>query len=260
MLRCVVRIAFQKTIWLSEDLEVAGVFGVASSSNAAKQMKALAPSAARCRGMLAELHRHLQLPAESFAAVLGAPKATLRKWLSGERQPSGAAKRLIWLLHSARFDPSILRKLDGWLMWGGSPKEALERIVEDRTSAVAADTPPAKELSRNGPSVQTRKSLATFGELLDGDIYHIGIAMIVAAADSVRRSLNECEESIGRCDLDLKTKLRILDLKSAFVAQEMSLAETMLDWKRGRFPPTDDNSRRQPSFAPHEQVYPATSE
>jgi len=35
-----------------------------------------------------------------LAAVLGVPGATLRKWEGAERKPSGAAKKLIWLLHA----------------------------------------------------------------------------------------------------------------------------------------------------------------
>lgn len=140
-----------------------------------------------------------------------------------------------------------------------APNRHSNESLRDRTGtadAGAVGTPPAKE---NGPSVQTRKlrSVAKLGELLDGDIHHIGIALLAASAEKICQSLNDCDESLGLDGLDLKTKLRILDLKSAFVAQEMSLAETLLDWKRGRFPPSDDNPRRQPSFAPREQVFPA---
>lgn len=258
-----VRIRFQPTIWINGRLEISGIFGLVSSANASKQAKNLAPSAARCRRMLGELHKHFQLPAESFAGLLGLPKITMRKWLNGERQLSAAAKRLVWVLHCAVFDPSVLGKLDGWLNWSGSIKKALEGVADltGTADSGAAGTPPAKEVSRNGPNVQTRKlrSVVKRGELMEGDLHHIGIVMLVAAVDSIRRSLDECDESIGRCDLDLETKLKVLDLKSVFVAQQMSLAETLLDWKRGRFPPTDDNPRRQPSFAPRERVYPATS-
>ena len=50
--------------------------------------------------MLLQLRTAREWPRAHLAAVLGVPEATLRKWEDGGRRPSGAAKKLIWLLHT----------------------------------------------------------------------------------------------------------------------------------------------------------------
>lgn len=259
-----VRFHFHPTIWLNEHLEISGLFGLVSSQNAAKKMKVFALSPARCRRMLCELHEHLQLPVESFAVLLGVPLVTLRKWMSGERNPCGASKRLIWLLHCAQFDPSALRKLDGWLKWAGNHKAALERCIEDRrrpADSAAVGKPPAKVpgcTRLNTIQIRKLRSLATLGEHLGSDIHYIGIAILVVAAENIRQSIEDCEACLALDGLDLETRLQLLSLKGEFIGQQLAIAKQMLELKRDRFATPDDVPPRQTSFRPREQVFPAT--
>ena len=196
-----VRIHFQPTIWVTEDLEIS-TFGLVSSQANADATRVFAPSPARCRRMLCDLHEHLQLPIESFAAMCGVPRITMRKWLSGERNPSGAAKRLIWVLHCAIFDPRALRKLDGWLKWAGSDKEALEQFIEDRSQPVESTsrTPPWKEPSHDTREIRNRRlqQAAKVGQHLGPDIPQIGMTMLVEVAEKVRQSIAECDACLAR--------------------------------------------------------------
>ena len=43
-----------------------------------------------------------------FAQLLGVSKRTLEQWEQGRRQPSGAAKTLVWV---AELHPEVLREL-----------------------------------------------------------------------------------------------------------------------------------------------------
>jgi hypothetical protein len=214
--------------------------------------------------MLCELQEHLRLPMEGFAAMFGVPLVTMRKWLSGERHPSGAAKRLIWLLHCAQFDPSVLRKLDGWLKWAGSNKKGLDRFIEGRprtAESVTIGSAPATEMGcnrRKANQIRKLRSLATLGRYFGGDIYYIGITLLVAAAENVRQSLKDCEACLAVDGLDLERMLQLMDVKGDFIAQQLAISRTMLDWKRDKFPPTDVMPPSQASFGPGEQVFPAT--
>ena len=258
-----IRVHFCPTIWTNEQLEISGLFGLVSTRNAAKEMRIFAPSPARCRKMLSEIREQLRLPVESLAMLLGTPLVTVRKWLNGERNPSGAAKRLIWLIHCAQFKPSVLRKMDGWTKWAASHQAALERFTADRkgpaelAAVVAASS---KEREFHVPKairVRRAQSVAKLGEHLGGDVRHIGTALIVFGAMQVGQSLKECEQCFSQEGLDLETKLKLLDLKTALLGQQLSLAKTMMDWRRGKFGPTDAMPR-QPTFAPGERVFPAT--
>lgn len=57
------------------------------------------PAPEEVRQMLLQIRQERRWPHAYMAAVLGVSKEVLRKWLSGERHPTGAAKKLIWLLH-----------------------------------------------------------------------------------------------------------------------------------------------------------------
>lgn len=214
--------------------------------------------------MLTEIRERLQLPVESLAMLFGTPLITVRKWLNGERKPSGAAKRLIWMIHCAMFNPSVLRKLDGWVKWAGSHKQALERVIEncmqpaDSTAIIAT---PTEESSRHVPKtirIRRLESVAKLGDYLGGDIHHIGAAMVVLGAMQVGQSLQECNACLSLDGLDFQTKLRLLDLKAGLIDQQLTISRTLLDWKRGKFPPPDDMPLKQPAFGPGEQAFPAT--
>lgn len=79
---------------------------------------------------MSESREYLQIPVETLAALFGVPLITMRKWLSGERKPSGAAKRLIWVVNSALFRPRVLQKLDNWLHWADSSAEAMKNLID----------------------------------------------------------------------------------------------------------------------------------
>lgn len=76
------------------------------------------PSDTEIRAMLTAIRNALQLSVPALAAILGVPRVTLRRWMSGARRPSGAAARLIWLLHANWLHPEILTKPGAWLVWG----------------------------------------------------------------------------------------------------------------------------------------------
>ena len=53
-----------------------------------------------------------------MAAFLGVGRSVLRRWETGERKPSDAAQRLVWLLNLLAHDPDSLK--DGFdLIVGG---------------------------------------------------------------------------------------------------------------------------------------------
>ena len=88
--------------------------------------------------MLLKLRKDFGWPQEHLAAVLGVPKVTLRRWESGERQPSGGAKKIIWLLHTLYFAPERVRNDFDLATWGGKfgtidplPKPSSENTPED---------------------------------------------------------------------------------------------------------------------------------
>lgn len=80
------------------------------------------PSDNEIREMLTAIRNALQLSVPALAAILGVPRNTLQKWMSGARRPSGAAARLIWLLHANWLQPEILTKPGAWLVWGNQPE------------------------------------------------------------------------------------------------------------------------------------------
>ena len=109
------RLHFQQSWTFDEEKglvgNVSGAFGEALAA-------VLAPDNGEFRQMLGELREELQLPVAGLAAVLGVPRITLRRWLNGSRQPCGAARRLVWLLHTAQHSPDTLRQPGVWLAWG----------------------------------------------------------------------------------------------------------------------------------------------
>ncbi len=72
------------------------------------------------RGILLKLRTERGLSRPCLAAVLGVPLATLRRWEEGTRQPSGAARKLVWLL-------------DRWLA-GQPPRSLMDMATWGATS------------------------------------------------------------------------------------------------------------------------------
>lgn len=264
-----VQVRFQPTLWIDERLEISGLSPLIAGQHSAKRTRGLAPSAQQCRKMLCEIREHLRLPSERIASLLGVPLGTLRTWLGGERNPSGAAKRLIWTLHCALFSPAALRKLDSWLGWAKIPEGAVRRVIDDwdeRTGSSDVGNPPRNQIVRNGSGgikVRKLRNVAKFGQTLGHDIRYIGIFLLVQASAKVSESIADCEARIAEDGLDLKTKIRLTDLKIALIDQQLSIAHEMLELKRelARNPPVGRKTRRRRrSFSPGEKVVPAVNQ
>ena len=74
------------------------------------------PGGARTQAMLRELRHEAGIPEPTLLVLLGCSRSAFRKWLSGERNPSGAAQRCIWFLHRIhRGEPP--RDLAEWFLW-----------------------------------------------------------------------------------------------------------------------------------------------
>jgi DNA-binding transcriptional regulator YiaG len=83
---------------------------------------ALAPDIEAIRQMLIELRMKMKWPRHFAAVVLGVPASTLAKWETGKRNPSGAAKKLIFLLHALVVDESEeIRNCWDLAVWGKVP-------------------------------------------------------------------------------------------------------------------------------------------
>lgn len=78
-----------------------------------------APKPDTLREMLVAVRCHFKWPQAYLAAMLGVPTATLRGWEKGQRNPSRAAKKLIWLLHALLLDPGKIRTHRDIACWGG---------------------------------------------------------------------------------------------------------------------------------------------
>ncbi len=61
--------------------------------------------------LVSEARERAGLTQAEMATVLGASLGTVRKWERGERQPSGAARTLVRIMHA---DPDIVLKAAGW--------------------------------------------------------------------------------------------------------------------------------------------------
>jgi len=71
--------------------------------------RGLAPTAGEVRLMLLGLRRELRWPRSTLAAFMGVSRDVVRRWETGERNPSGAARRLIWLLNLLVRNPEKLK-------------------------------------------------------------------------------------------------------------------------------------------------------
>ncbi len=80
--------------------------------------RGLAPSAGECRAKLLSLRQKLRWSRAGMAAFLGVNRSVLRRWETGERKPSGAARRLIWLLDLLAREPDKLKTAFDLIVWG----------------------------------------------------------------------------------------------------------------------------------------------
>ena len=80
--------------------------------------KSCAPSVTEVCDLFVQLRNHLNWSRPTLAAFLGVSVHVLRRWESGQRSPSAAAKRLVWLLHVFLTDPGKLTSALDLIVWG----------------------------------------------------------------------------------------------------------------------------------------------
>jgi DNA-binding XRE family transcriptional regulator len=114
---------FRRTVYWGEDGEVyltcSGEFGL-------KVARAFGPNAEDTRRMLLELRRRWSWSRATLAAVLGAPRDTVRRWEDGSRKPSGSATKLIWLIHTTFVKSAPVVNLYDLISWGHGTKTVFE--------------------------------------------------------------------------------------------------------------------------------------
>jgi hypothetical protein len=77
-----------------------------------------APSGAEVREILLTLRSTLRWSRPMLAAFLGVSRDALRRWETGERNPNGAARRLIWLVGLLVTDRAKLQNAMDLVFWG----------------------------------------------------------------------------------------------------------------------------------------------
>lgn len=80
--------------------------------------RSLAPSPKEIQDMLIHLRLKLRWSRPRMAALLGASEYAVRAWETGARQPSGAARRLIWLLNLMVREPGDFKGALDLIFWG----------------------------------------------------------------------------------------------------------------------------------------------
>jgi DNA-binding transcriptional regulator YiaG len=78
----------------------------------------LAPKAEESRKTLIQLRQYLRWSRPMMAAFFGISVGVLRRWENGERRPSSAARRLIWLLDILAREPDKLKSAVDLITWG----------------------------------------------------------------------------------------------------------------------------------------------
>jgi hypothetical protein len=80
--------------------------------------RSFAPGAADVRQILLRLRGQLHWPRSMLAAFMGVSRDVVRRWETGERNPCGAARRLIWLLDMLVRRPEKLQSGLDLIFWG----------------------------------------------------------------------------------------------------------------------------------------------
>lgn len=112
------RVPFRKEVYLSIG---GGVLVTQSGEMGLKLANWYAPSSTATSGMLHLLRRKQKWSQATLAAILGVPKHTLRRWEEGTRNPSGAARRLIWMIWRSLTGQGLPSDLFDWVTWGRLP-------------------------------------------------------------------------------------------------------------------------------------------
>ncbi len=80
--------------------------------------RGFAPTAAEASGTLRDLREKLRWSRPMLAAFLGVSRDVVRRWETGQRNPSGAARRLIWLLVMLVCNRAKLQDAMDLFCWG----------------------------------------------------------------------------------------------------------------------------------------------
>lgn len=80
--------------------------------------RGFAPSTDEVRRTLLTLRRELRWSRSMLSAFLGVSRDVVRRWESGERNPTGAARRLIWFLDLYIREPNKLKSALDLIFWG----------------------------------------------------------------------------------------------------------------------------------------------
>lgn len=80
--------------------------------------KSVAPSPKEIQGLLLVLRLKLRWSRPRMAALLGASEHAVRAWETGARRPSGAARRLIWLIYLMLREPGDYKGALELMFWG----------------------------------------------------------------------------------------------------------------------------------------------
>lgn len=80
--------------------------------------RGLAPTAEEAKMTLFRLRQKLRWSRAGIAAFLGVSQSVLRRWETGQRNPSGAARRLIWLMDLLAHEPDKLKTAVDLIFWG----------------------------------------------------------------------------------------------------------------------------------------------
>ena len=89
------------------------------SGNTYKDLeRGFAPTSGEAEMMVFRLRQKLRWSRPGMAAFMGISEHVLRRWETGERHPSGAARRLIWLLDLLANEPHKLQTAMDMIFWG----------------------------------------------------------------------------------------------------------------------------------------------
>jgi hypothetical protein len=78
-----------------------------------------APDPQEIRQMLHTLRHQCRWPEKYLALVLGTPRWTLAAWMSGYREPSGAARKWIWCLYHILLNTGVVQNHRDIATWAG---------------------------------------------------------------------------------------------------------------------------------------------
>ena len=80
--------------------------------------RGFAPTAEEAKVTLFRLREKLRWSRAAMAAFFGVSQSVLRRWETGQRNPSGAARRLIWLMDLLAREPDKLKTAFDLIVWG----------------------------------------------------------------------------------------------------------------------------------------------